>query len=111
MVRQRLVYPIVILALIGAVWLNNSRGIAARAHEGVIAHDALCAFQEGLQQDIINNRRKRDDQKEYLRMHPNGAPAIGVSASDIRTAIATTQSTIDAQKRRVRQLKEAGLEC
>lgn len=111
MVRQKLALPIVLSALFAGAWFNNHQGINKQAHEGKIAHDAMCAFYDGIKVDLEANRKKRDDQQKYLDNHPDGVPALDLTPGDLKVIIATTQSTIDSQKRRLRQLIAAGLEC
>lgn len=111
MVRQKLALPAVLVALIAGTWYSNNQGINKQAHDGQIAHDAMCAFYDGVVINLNANRKKRDDQQTYLDNHPQGIPSLDITAGDLRTAIAATQAIIDGQKRILRQLTAAGLEC
>ena len=109
MVRQNVKFiAVVVAAFIAIIWSNHN-GVPAQARQGEIAHDALCAFTAGIAVDLKANLHKRDRQIAYLIKHPNGVGPF--TARDIRQAIADTNATIGAQKRRLKSVHEAGLVC
>lgn len=108
--QHRLFVKTVLFAvLLFVVWYNSHIGIQAQAHDGKVAHDALCEFAQGIRTDMSLNVKKKNKQIAFLVRHPNGTG--GITAADIKGAIHDTQETIDTQKRRLHALQRAGLNC
>lgn len=57
--------------------------------EGASTHKGVCLYRDGLQEQIT-------DSMKYLADHPNGAPALGITASQIQAQIARQQAAVDA---------------
>lgn len=77
-----LIVTIVVVLRQSSEFSNDAR-LAAQAHSG------LCAFRNQLKQQI-------ESSEQYLTKHPNGAPALHLSAAAIQQSIDREQETISA---------------
>ncbi len=66
----------------------DNRGLALAGKE---AHDALCVFRNDLEERIGRTRA-------YLARHPEGFPALGITAGELANQLMNQQKTIDALK-------------
>lgn len=58
-----------------------------QAREAIETHRAACTFR--------NNLKSQERSSEhYLALHPNGAPALGISAAQIRSSIAKQDAAV-----------------
>lgn len=91
--RRRLLQAAVVLALFGALWWNQERGIQSLASE---SHSALCAFKRDIEQ-------RRDRSVEYLEEHPRGLVS---SSGEVILSRLEIQRSIDAQNSTLAALDE-----
>jgi hypothetical protein len=87
MSRRTLMWVVLLLAVIFALWFNQDRGLKAVAAE---THAALCA----LKNDLAGRKARSE---EFLAdVHAGRRPRIeGISDNDLRRSIDNQQDTLD----------------
>lgn len=69
--------------------LRQSNEFAADAQLANQTHTGLCAFRHQLKQQVQTS-------EQYLQQHPEGAPALHLSAASIQQSIDREQATISS---------------
>jgi hypothetical protein len=72
-----------------------------RLHKDTVA---LCALRSDRIQNVSDVQRQIKDSKNYLRKHPRGAPALGISAADIKQSIASQEASAKLQRQTITSL-------
>lgn len=85
----------VMLAITVGVLIVNLILVSGSAREASQTHAAVCTYRDNL-------IAQTHDTRHYLHLHPEGAPALGLSASSIR-------QTLDREQAAVTSL--SGLNC
>lgn len=83
------------LALAVGVLIVNVVAISRQAQDAAETHSAVCAFKTQLVGQIRSS-------EQYLIKHPDGAPALHLSAASIQQSINKEQATVNSL---------AGLNC
>ena len=85
---RKLRIALIVVAILGAFWYGQQRGLKAVAVE---THDALCT----LKQDIA---QRQQSTKDFLADVRSGArePIAGISNVDLQRSIDNQQATLDA---------------
>lgn len=63
--------------------------LVGQAHKADIVFNAECTYKHNLQQQVI-------DTETYLANHPNGAPALGLSAGYLNARLQSLKIAVDS---------------
>lgn len=84
-----LVVAFLALALTVGLLVFNLVVVERNSSEAAATHQAVCQYDRQLQDQVRSSLK-------YLAQHPAGAPALGISASQIRSGVAKEQAEIQA---------------
>jgi len=77
------------LALAVGGLIANLVVLSSQAHKADLTYTAACSYYHNLQLQLASSTR-------YLRAHPDGAPALGISAQQIQQSINREQAAVDS---------------
>lgn len=63
--------------------------LVGQAHKADIVYNAECTYKNSLEQQVI-------DTEKYLALHPNGAPALGLSAGYLNARLQSQKVAVDS---------------
>lgn len=84
-----LVISFLALAVTIGLLVFNIIFLSSQAHRADLVFQGVCQFRQNLQQQVL-------DSEHYLVVHPNGAPALGLSAASIQQSIDREKLTVDS---------------
>ena len=86
MKRDGLIWALIALVVI--LFSATAYAISKEHEVAIQATRALCSLRQGYEGQLKNT-------KDYLRKHPNGAPALHLSAADLQRSISSLQKQVN----------------
>lgn len=95
--RERVVYPLVVLALAGLLYV-----LFTGLHSANTTRQALCTLRGGYDDDIAVRAKQVQPNRRFVRKHPHGA--LGFTQAQLRKSVRDNETALAVLRERRKAL-------